>query len=110
MYPYQRAQSALADLKGAIYETLSLSQLEGMTNAQIGRSLGIYTGHVGHEGHIPRTLLAIMEQEGVVEQDEKSKRWTIRKHSAELSWFNVKWNFRFGAVSELKGAWLFSSC
>jgi hypothetical protein len=30
--------------------------------------------------------------------------------SLDLSWFNVKWNFRFGAVSELKGAWLFSSC
>ena len=33
----------------------------------IGRGLGIYGGHVNHEGHIPRTLLSIMESEGVVE-------------------------------------------
>lgn len=51
-----------------------------MTNAEIGRSLGIYAGHVGHEGHIPRTLLALMESDGVVSQDEKSKRWVLRNH------------------------------
>lgn len=52
-----------------------------MTNAEIGRTLGIYSGHVGHEGHISRTLLAIMESEGVVSQHSDSKRWRIRSHT-----------------------------
>jgi hypothetical protein len=79
---YHRAQSALSNLKAAIYEVLRDASPEGLTNAQIGRMLGIYAGHVGHEGHIPRTLLAIMEQEGVVEQNRDTKRWVIRLHSA----------------------------
>ena len=82
MNPYHRAQSALADLKAAIHEVLQCGPPEGLTNAQIGRMLGIYAGHVGHEGHIPRTLLAIMEQEGVVEQNRDTKRWVTRLHSA----------------------------
>ena len=81
MSPYHRAQSALTDLKAAIYDVLHAGPAQGMSNAQIGRMLGIYTGHVGHEGHIPRTLLAIMEQEGVVEQKREDKRWVIRTHS-----------------------------
>jgi hypothetical protein len=81
MNPYHRAQTALADLKSAIYEVLSSGPEEGLTNAQLGRMLGIYAGHVGHEGHIPRTLLAIMEQEGVVEQNRETKRWSIRSHT-----------------------------
>jgi hypothetical protein len=80
--PYHRAQAALSDLKAAIYEVLRDASPEGLTNAQIGRMLGIYTGHVGHEGHIPRTLLAIMEQEGVVEQNRDNKRWVVRVHAA----------------------------
>ena len=50
---------------------------DGLKNSQIGRQLGIYMGHVEHEGHIPRTLLAIMESEGVVEQDEATKHWRL---------------------------------
>lgn len=34
---------------------------------------------MGHEGHISRSLLAIMESKGVVQQDE-DKRWTLRSH------------------------------
>ena len=75
---YFIAQKAIADLKAAIYLTLKNAPDDGMTNAQIGRSLGIYTGHVGHEGHIPRTLLAIMESEGIVEQGA-DKKWKIKK-------------------------------
>jgi len=52
-----------------------------MRNADIGRALGIHAGHVEHEGHIPRTLLALMEKEGVVQQDPQTKLWTIRQHA-----------------------------
>lgn len=48
-----------------------------MRNIDVGRALGIYMGHVEHEGHIPRTLLAIMEAEGVVEQDKATKTWRL---------------------------------
>jgi hypothetical protein len=76
MPPYNQAQIAIANLKSAIYQLLSNQKENGMTNAQIGRALGIYTGHKGHEGHIPRTLLAIMENEGVVKQNE-DKTWVL---------------------------------
>ncbi|MEQ9090547.1 MAG: hypothetical protein RIE52_05620 [Balneola sp.] len=76
MPPYYQAQIAIANLKSAIYQLLSNQKEHGMTNAQIGRALGIYTGHKGHEGHVPRTLLAIMENEGVVKQNE-DKTWVL---------------------------------
>jgi len=75
---YSKAQRAIADLKSAIYEVLEGESESGLTNAEIGRSLGIYMGHIGHEGHIPRTLLAIMESEGVVEQSQENKKWRIK--------------------------------
>jgi len=81
MSPYAMAQRAIAELKSSIHELLLRPTPSGLTNAEIGRSLGIYTGHVGHEGHISRTLLAIMEAEGVVEQDGESKRWSLRSHA-----------------------------
>jgi len=40
-------------------------------------------GHVEHEGHIPRTLLAIMEAEGVVEQVKETKAWRLRTYSSD---------------------------
>jgi hypothetical protein len=76
--PYLVAQTAIANLKAAIYSLLSDAP-DGMTNVDIGKSLGIYRGHIGHEGHIPRTLLAIMEQEGVVEQFPENKKWKLKK-------------------------------
>lgn len=76
-HPYYMAQQAMAQLKASIYYVLSQSPT-GLKNVEIGRSLGIYTGHVEHEGHISRTLLAIMEAEGVVEQDKASKVWKLR--------------------------------
>jgi hypothetical protein len=72
----------MADLKAAVYMLLASGPPEGLRNADIGRALGIYAGHVEHEGHIPRTLLALMEKEGVVKQDAQSKRWTICQHSS----------------------------
>jgi hypothetical protein len=77
---YAMAQRAMADLKAAVYTVLSRGPAEGMRNADIGRSLGIYAGHVEHEGHIPRTLLALMEKEGVVQQDPKTKLWTVQRY------------------------------
>jgi hypothetical protein len=77
---YHLAQKALADLKAAVRRTLENGDGGGLTNAEIGRTLGIYAGHVGHEGHISRTILAVMESEGVVSQNATTKRWSIRIH------------------------------
>ena len=78
---YHVAQRALADLKSAVHSLLASSPGEGLTNAEVGRSLGIYAGHEGHEGHISRTLLAMLQAEGVAEQDAQSLRWQLRRHS-----------------------------
>lgn len=75
---YLRAQRAIADLKGAVYDLLRESP-EGLTNAEVGRNLGIYQGHVGHEGHVSRTILAMLEAEQVALQDPATKSWSIRK-------------------------------
>ncbi len=79
---YQLAQGAMANLKSSVYLLLQESP-NGLTNAAIGRSLGIYSGHVRHQGHISRTILALMEAEGVVEQDSATKAWTLRRHAAD---------------------------
>ncbi|MEE9453515.1 MAG: hypothetical protein V3V13_03915 [Paracoccaceae bacterium] len=78
---YKLAQTAMADLKSAVFLVLSEADSDGLRNADIGRTLGIYMGHVEHEGHIPRTLLAIMEAEGVVEQDKSTKLWRLKTAS-----------------------------
>ncbi len=75
---YFLAQSAMAQLKSAIYQVLAEAP-GGLKNSEIGRILGIYMGHIEHEGHIPRTLLAIMESEGVVEQEKESKAWKLKR-------------------------------
>ena len=77
MEAYLLAQRAIADLKAAVLSVIEQGPKEGLTNAEIGRSLGIYAGHVGHEGHISRTLLSMLEGEGLIKQDSESKRWTI---------------------------------
>jgi hypothetical protein len=68
----------MAELKGTVYELLASSS-SGLTNAEIGRQLGIYQGHVGHEGHVSRTILGLLEAEGVIVQDKDSKIWTARR-------------------------------
>lgn len=77
---YMLAQDAMGKLRGAVHLLLVTEGSAGLSNAQIGRSLGIYSGHVGHEGHVSRTILALMEAEGVVRQDAKTKRWHLREH------------------------------
>jgi hypothetical protein len=77
--PYRRAQAAMAELKAAVLALLE-GQSGGLTNAVIGRSLGIYGGHKGHEGHISRTVLAMLESEGVVEQNPSDQTWSLRGH------------------------------
>ncbi len=74
---YLLAQDAMAKLRSAVHMILETVP-SGLSNARIGRSLGIYSGHVGHEGHISRTILALMEAEGVVEQDKVTKLWRLR--------------------------------
>ena len=81
---YTRAQLAIAELKGAVYELLEKAP-SGMSNAEIGRRLGIYHGHKGHEGHISRVLLNLLEAEGAVIQDKDSKLWRLRKPSIDGS-------------------------
>lgn len=77
---YMLAQDAMAKLRSAIYLILRDAP-EDLKNSEIGRSLGIYSGHVGHEGHVSRTILALMEAEGVVVQDLSNKAWRLRKGS-----------------------------
>ena len=74
---YQMAQGAMAELKSAVVNLLLFGPSDGLSNVDIGRSLGIYSGHKGHEGHISRTLLHLLEEEGVVEQISETKKWVI---------------------------------
>ncbi|MBT6568272.1 MAG: hypothetical protein HON19_05155 [Flavobacteriales bacterium] len=77
---YNLAQRAISDLKTAVHLVLSNSD-EPLTNAGIGRKLGIYHGHSGqHEGHISRVVLGLMESEGVVLQDKNTKKWQIKNN------------------------------
>jgi len=75
---YVRAQRAIAELKGTVYELIATSP-QGISNADVGRQLGIYQGHIGHEGHISRTILGMLEAEEVITQDKKSKLWSQRR-------------------------------
>lgn len=78
MTSYEKAQIAIAQLKGAIYEILqNTNNPNGLKNVEIGKKLGIYMGHIGHEGHISRTCLELMKNEGLVKQDEESKLWSL---------------------------------
>ena len=76
--PYMKAQVAIAHLKAAVYETLQSAPVGGLKNVEAGRKLGIDMGNVDHEGHIPRTILAMMEAEGVLEQNADTKAWKLR--------------------------------
>ena len=68
----------MASLKSAVYRVLLDAAPDSLRNVDVGKILGIYAGHVKHKGHIPRTLLAIMETEGVVEQDPATKFWRLK--------------------------------
>lgn len=77
---YHAAQHAIATLKSLVREVVSNAPDGGLRNSEIGRTLGIYSGHVEHEGHISRTLLEMLKAEGVVQQDPVTKAWTLRNH------------------------------
>lgn len=81
MDPYLMAQSAIANLKSAVRTTLENGPVRGMSNAQIGKSLGIHASHVEHAGHISQTILALLESEGVVMQDAGTKLWSLVDHT-----------------------------
>lgn len=79
---YQRAHAALLELKSVVLETLAAAGQEGLTNAELGRGLGIYHGYEnadgveGHPGHISRWLLGELQREEMVRQDS-AKRWSV---------------------------------
>lgn len=78
---YRQAQQAMAELKAAIRSLLDTAGDEGLRNVDIGKTLGIYAAHhEQHVGHIPRTLLALMREEGVVDQDPDTGRWKLVEH------------------------------
>jgi len=77
MTSYEKAQLAISSLKGAIYEVLEQAPESGLKNVEIGKKLGIYMGHIGHEGHISRTCLETMKNEGVVKQNEETRTWSL---------------------------------
>ena len=74
---------AMAELKSAVRTALEGAPASGLSNAEIGRMLGIYGGHVGHEGHVSRTMLSLLEAEGVAAQDETSKCWRLRHRDTD---------------------------
>jgi hypothetical protein len=78
---FQLAQSAMADLKVAVRMLLAEAPKQGLTNAQIGRTLGIYAGHVKHVGHISRTILELLRSDGVAEQDGERGPWRLIDHT-----------------------------
>jgi hypothetical protein len=73
------AQKGLAELKSAVFGYLKLYPDRGLTNVEIGRSLGIYGGHVGHEGHVSRLALELLKADGLVEQ-LGDKTWKLVDH------------------------------
>ena len=77
---YQLAQEAISNLKTAVRIILDVAGTDGLRNVDIGKTLGIYSGHIRHEGHISSTILAIMEADGSVEQDTKTQVWTLNNH------------------------------
>lgn len=77
--PYQRAQKALANLKIAVRDYLESVGPDGATNAEVGRALGIYHGYSsGQEGHVSRTLLSLLEIDGVAERDSETRKWKLK--------------------------------
>lgn len=86
MTHYAKAQEGVTKLKEAIYGYLLDRGEEGATNAEIGRSLGIYVGYStregepekkAQEGHLSRTILGYMETDEVVIR--KDKKWFLRQ-------------------------------
>src|SRR5262245_37861189 len=79
---YRRAQRAMAELKAATVDLLATAGAEGLRNSQIGRLLGIYQGHVRHQGHISRTILEMLQADGIAEQNGQGGPWQMRQQPA----------------------------
>jgi hypothetical protein len=77
---FASAQVALAHLKASVRSVLENAPEEGLRNVDIGKTLGIYGGHIDHVGHISRTLLSMLEVDGIAEQFGPDKRWRLRNH------------------------------
>jgi DNA polymerase/3'-5' exonuclease PolX len=75
---YRRAQRALAELEAAVVEILATAGSERLRNSQVGRLLGIHPGHVKHQGHISRTVLEMLHEDCVAEQ-ETGGTWHLRR-------------------------------
>ena len=76
--PLGIAREAIGQLKTAVLMELKRAGKRGLKNSELGRNLEIYGGHKGHEGHISRTVLAILESEDSVWQDPEMKVWRAR--------------------------------
>ena len=75
---YRVAQRAIADLKAAVLAYVT--RRGPARNSDIGRALGIHFGHGEdegrHVGHVSRSILRLLEDEGLVVQDE-NKSWSL---------------------------------
>ena len=74
---FAMAQEGWAKMRAAVYGLLSQEPRRPITNAEIGRTLAIYGGHIGHVGHISRAVLEDLKRDGLVEQDAGSKAWSV---------------------------------
>ena len=72
---YLAAQTAMSELKAAVLGVVLSGPEEGMRNVEIGRALGIYGGHKGHQGHISRVCLQRLQEEVLLKQLD-NKLWT----------------------------------
>lgn len=80
----EQDRTQVAALAEAVQEATGESvELAYVDQDYTGEALEIYGGHIGHEGHISRTVLAMLEQEGVVAQNAASKRWAFRPQGNE---------------------------
>ena len=70
----------MAMLKSAVYDILLETGPQGIRNVDVGKALGINLGHERHEGHIQRTVLGLMKDEGVASKDENTQLWSLRRH------------------------------
>ena len=71
------AQKGLVEIKSAVLGYLKLNADRSLKNVEIGRALGIYGGHVGHEGHISRLALELLKADGLVDQSP-DKSWHLK--------------------------------
>ena len=73
---YGMAQSALAELKTAVFVLLEEAGGAGLRNVDIGKRLGIHCGPEGRRGHLSRAVLEILSNDGTIRQLD-NKRWAV---------------------------------